>query len=93
MHGVVEWLDREGVDWRRIVAEDLRRYDLRQRLRFFSEFIRYDAPPALQRIGWRSIMEEEGRSSRWLLTRMLSRVGPRKLLRFARANLRRADGK
>ena len=89
LYRVAEWLDREGVDWQRIVAEDLRHYDLPQRLRFFNEFIRYGAPPALQRIGWRSIMEEENRSSSWLLMKMLSRVGPHKLLRFAGTTLRR----
>jgi hypothetical protein len=93
LYRVAEWLDREGVDWPRIVADDLRQYDLRQRYWFFSEFVRYDAPPALQRIGWRSVMEDENRSSWWLLSRMLTRLGPRKLLRFARANARRADGK
>jgi glycosyltransferase involved in cell wall biosynthesis len=93
LYRVAEWLDREGVDWQRIVAEDLKHYDLRQRLRFLSEFIRYSAPPALQRIGWRSVMEEKDRSTLWLLTKMLSRVGPRKLLRYAGTSLRAADGK
>jgi hypothetical protein len=92
LYRIVQWLDREGVDWRRIVAQDLRHYDLKQRLRFFNEFIRYRAPPALQRIGWRSVMDEENRSSWWLLMKMLSRVGPRKLLRYARTNLQRVGG-
>lgn len=79
---LVVLLDREDVDWRTILLEDLERYRQAQRLRFFGEFIRYRAPIDLQRIGWRSLMEEAGHSRLSVFRRMISRVGLCKIARY-----------
>jgi hypothetical protein len=84
-HQTIADLEKHQVDWRRLLAEDMDQYSHSEVLKIFAEWTRYAAPRAVQEIGWRALWERNPRSKTWLWKRLLSRVGLRNLLRFARA--------
>ena len=79
--------EERGIDWRSLLLSDLARFSRKEVVRCLGQWIRYHAPPVLQRVGLEALRRQTGKSGPRLVHCVVRQLGLSKSLRYAKAQM------
>ena len=79
---LVEELEQAGFDWQAELARNLSVQDIEELVRILKEWIRYDAPLDLQRMGFDVLLNATGKSRSGVIRLLSKRIGNSKTFRY-----------